>query len=181
MPRKYRLSRRVAAGLGVCLLLSGCKHRERRVRVEQTEEEGAALASVIRTGDPRVAPQLLKGFYPIEENSWRWTMGQFSVALRPPRNAATKGATLHFKFTLPEAVISHVKAITVSASVAGTALPPETYTKAGEFDYARDVDAKLLAGDSVTVEFALDKFIPAGVVEQRELGVIATSAGFAAK
>lgn len=177
MPREYKL----AAALGVCLLLTGCKHRERRVRVEQTEEDGASLASVIRTGDPRVAPQFLKGFYPIEEKSWRWTMGQFSVALRPPRNAAVNGATLHFKFTLPEAVLSHVKAVTLSASVAGTALPPETYTQAGEYDYAREVEAKLLAGDSATVEFALDKFIPAGVVEQRELGVIATSVGFAAK
>ena len=83
--------------------------------------------------------------------------------------------------TLPEAVLSQVKAVTLSASVAGTALPPESYTKPGEFDYARDVDAKLLTGDSATVEFALDKFIPAGVVEQRELGVIATSVGFAAK
>src|SRR5260370_23081177 len=176
MPRRYRL-----AALGVCLLLTGCKEGERKVGVEQAEEDGACLASVIRTGDPRVEPQLLKGFYPIEEKSWRWTMGQFSVALRPPRNAAVKGATLHFKFTLREAVISHVKAVTLSASVNGTALPPETYTQAGEFDYAREVDAKHLAGDSVTVEFALDKFIPAGVVEQRELGVIATSVGFAAK
>src|SRR5260370_451434 len=114
MPRRYRL-----AALGVCLLLAGCKHRERKVRVEQTEEDGASLASVIRTGDPRVAPQLLKGFYPIEEKSWRWTMGQFSVALRPPRNAAVKGATLHFKFTLPEAVISQCSVAPFTAAFRG--------------------------------------------------------------
>ena len=86
-------------------------------------------------------------------------MGQFSVALRPPRNAALNGAVLHFKFVLPEAVLSKVKTVSLSASVNGTALSPETYTQAGEFDYSRDVDAKLLAGDAVNVEFTLDKFL----------------------
>jgi hypothetical protein len=174
------MRRILATTLAVCLLLAGCK-RDRKIRVQQTEEEGVSLASVISFGDARAAPQLLKGFYGIEEKAWRWTMGQFSVALRPPRNAALKGATLHFKFTLPEAVLSKVKTVSLSASVNGTALSPETYTQAGAFDYSRDVDAKLLAGDAVNVEFTLDKFLPAGMVETRELGVIATSVGFEAK
>jgi hypothetical protein len=175
------LSRRLAAALWVCLLLTGCKHRDRKVRVVQTEEDSASLASVIHMGDPRAAPQLLKGFHGIEENSWRWTMGEFAVALRPPRNATLKGATLHFKFVLPEAVLSKVKTLSLSASVNGTALSPETYTQAGGFDYSRDVDGKLLSSESVNVEFTLDKFLPAGTVETRELGVIGTSVGFEAK
>ena len=170
-----------ATALAVCLLLAGCKHRDRKVRVQQTEEDGASLASVIEMRDPHVARQLVTGFHPIEEKSWRWTMGQFAVALHPPRNAALKGATLHFKFTLPEAILSKVKTVSISAKVNGAALSPETYTEAGTFDYSRDVDPKLLSGDSVNVEFTLDKFIPAGEVEQRELGVIATSVGFEAK
>lgn len=176
MPR-----RNLATVLVVCLLLTGCKHRDRKIRVQQTEEDGVAMASVISLGDPRAAPQLLKGFYGIEEKAWRWTMGQFSVALRPPRNAALNGAVLHFKFVLPEAVLSKVKTVSLSASVNGTALSPETYTQSGEFDYSRDVDAKLLTGDAVNVDFTLDKFLPAGTVETRELGVIATSVGFEAK
>jgi hypothetical protein len=178
---RSRLSRRLAAALLVCLFLSGCKHRERKVRVVQTDEDSASLASVIHMGDPSAAPQLLKGFHAIEDKSWRWTMGEFAVVLRPPRNAATKGATLHFKFTLPEAVLSKVKPVSLSASVNGTALPPETYIQAGELDYSRDVDGKLLKGEAVNVEFKLDKFLPAGTVETRELGVIGTSVGFEAK
>jgi hypothetical protein len=170
----------LATALGACLTLAGCKRR-RKVRVEQTEEDGASLASVIHAGNPGVAPQFVKGFYPIEEKSWRWTMGQFAVNLRPPRNAATTGATLHFKFTLPEAVLSKLKTVSISANVNGISLPPETYTQAGVFDYSRDVPASALTGDSVKVEFTMDKFIPAGEVEQRELGVIATSVGFEAK
>ncbi len=131
--------------LGVCLLLlSGCKQRERKIRLQQTDEDAATLASVIHMADPRIAPQLLTGFYTVESNAWRWTMGKFAVALRPPRNAAV-------------------------------------YTQAGENEYLRDVDAKLLAGEAVNVEFTLDNFVPAGVIEQRELGVIATSVGFEAK
>src|SRR5580704_5444815 len=172
--RRTGLSRRSATALVVCLLINGCKRRNRKIRVEQTEEDSATLASVIHMSDTRAAPQLLKGFYGIEEKSWRWTMGQFAVALRPPRNAALNGATLHFKFTLPEAVLAKVKTVSLSASVNGTALSPETYTQAGEFDYSRDIDGKLLASDAVNVEFKLDKFLPAGTVETRELGVIAT-------
>ena len=178
--------RRVAVALGVFLLaaslpLSACKRREKKIRVQQTDEDSATLASVIHMGDPKAAPQLLKGFYNIEENSWRWTMGKFAVALRPPRNASIRGATLHLKFVLPDAVLSKIKSTTISASVSGTTLPSETYTQAGAFDYAREVEGRLLPGDAVNVEFTMDKFLPAGMVEQRELGLIVTAVGFEAK
>ena len=176
------LSRRRAVVLGVCLLLfAGCKRREKMVRVQQTDEDSATLASVIHMGDPKAAPQLVKGFYNIEANTWRWTAGSFAVALRPPRNAAVRGAVLHFKFALPEAVLSKVQKVSLSVAVNGTPLAPETYAKAGEFDYSRDVPGSALLGEGVNVEFAMDKFLAAGVVEQRELGVIATSVGFEAK
>src|SRR5204863_8603551 len=139
-----------------------------RVSVPPTDEESATLSSVIFMADAKSAPQLLKGFHSVEGNSWRWTMGHFAVALRPPRNAAVRGATLRLKFSLADAVISSTKNITLSCSVNGTPLPPETYTQAGEFEYTRDVDPKLLAADAVNVEFALDKFIPAGTLESRE-------------
>src|SRR5260370_41529340 len=166
-----RLSRRRAEAVCVCLLLTGCKRRDRKVRVVQTDEDSASLASVIHMSDPSAAAQLLKGFHAIEEKSWRWTMGEFAIVLRPPRNAAAKGATLHFKFTLPEAVLAKVKPVSLSASVNGTALPPATYTQAGELGYSRAAHDKLLSGDAVNLEFKLDKFLPAGPVETRELGV----------
>ena len=173
----------LALALCACLLAlsGGCKRREQKIRVQQTDEDTATMASVIQMGDPKVAMQLLSGFYNIESNTWRWTMGKFAVALRPPLNASVKGATLHLKFVLPEAVLSKIKTTSISAKVGGVALSPETYTQPGEFDYSRDVDGKLLAGEVVSVEFSMDKFLTAGMVEMRELGVIATSVGFEAK
>ncbi len=167
--------------LALCLLLVGCKHRDKKIRVQQTDEEGSALLSVIHMADPKAAPQLMSGFYSVEEGTWRWAMGKFAVALRPPRGAAVKGATLHLRFTLVPASIDKLKTISLAASVNGTPLSPESYTQPGAFDYSRDVDAKLLEGDSVNVEFTLDKFLPAGALEQRELGAIVTSAGLEAK
>jgi len=173
---------RLAVALGACLLLlSGCKQRERKIRVLETDEENPTLASMLYMGDAKTAAQLLNGFHPIEENAWRWTMGKFAVALRSPRNAAIRGATLRLKFVLPEPVRAKVQKISLSAAVSGTTLTAQSYDKAGEFEYVRDVGAGLLAGEVVNVEFTLDKFVPAGVIEGRELGVIVSSVGFEGK
>src|SRR5262249_35642969 len=79
------------------------------------------------------------------------------------------------------AVLSKIKTTSVSASVSGAALPPETYTQAGEFDYTRDVEGRLLPGEAVNVEVSLAKYLPAGMVEPRGLGLIVASVGFEAK
>src|SRR5207245_2338305 len=141
-----------AVALCRCLLsvaATGCRRRDKKIRVQQTDEDTATLASVIHMGDPKAESQLLNGFFNIESNTWRWTMGKFTVALRPPRNAGVKGATLHLKFVLPEAVLSKIKTTSISAKVGSVALSPETYTQPGEFDYSREVDPKLLAGEVV--------------------------------
>ena len=157
-----------------------CKRRN-RVRLEQTEEESPQLASLVHLGDPRNASQLVSGFYEIEDHSWRWTAGKFSVLLRPPRTAARKGAALELKFSIPEAVLSKLKAVSLAATVNGTPLTPETYTQPGSFTYSRDVAASLLAGESVKVDFSLDKTLPPTATDQRELGVVASTVGFSPK
>ena len=120
---------------------------------------------------------MLSGFYGVEQNAWRWTAGKFSVVLRAPRTAAAKGATLQFKFTVPEVAIAKLKALSLSASVNGTALTPESYTQPGEFIYTRDVPANLLAGESAKVDFSLDKTMPPTASDKRELGVVVTTVG----
>ncbi len=136
---------------------------------------------MVNAADPRTASQLVKGFHTVEQNSWRWTAGDFAVALKPPAGAAQKGATLTLKFVVAEAVLAKLKTMTLSASVNGVQLAPETYTKSGEYTYARDVPATALQQPSVTVEFKLDKFLPASPADQRDLGVIMTLVGFEAK
>jgi len=170
---------RAAFALLIAVGFAGC-HRDRRVRV-QTDEEPPRLAMMLSVADPRAATQLINGFYSLENNSWRWTAGKFTVMLRPPRAAETNGAVLKFKFNLPEAVLSKVKTLAISANVNGTALSPESYTQPGEYTYTREVPPKAFTGDAAKVEFTLDKFLPPSSSDLRELGVIATMVGFEGK
>jgi hypothetical protein len=178
------LSRRWSVAAAAVLILSfafaplGCK---RRKRVQTTEEEGAPLASIVHVADPQAASQLLSGFYGVEQNSWRWTAGKFSVVLHPPRTAASKGATLQLKFTIPEVVITKLHAISLSAAVNGTPLSPESYTQPGPYTFSRDVPASLMGADSVKVDFSLDKVLPPTATDQRELGVVVSVVGLEPK
>jgi len=43
----------------------------------------------------------------------------------------------------------------------------DTYVKAGDYTYRRDVPASLLAGDAVRIDFQLDKAMPRAIVTAR--------------
>ena len=144
-------------------------------------EAGPRIATTVHTGDPKSAPQLVSGFYDIENGAWRWTGKQFTVDLGVPFDAARKGATLTVDLTLPDVVIDKSKSVTLAASVDGNVLPPETYSKAGEFTFERDVPAALLGGEKVRVTFTLDKTIQAGGGDLRDLGLVAASIGLKGK
>jgi hypothetical protein len=168
------------AWAAVLLAATGCKPRE-KIKTEATEEAPAQLASVVYMADPKASVQLLRGFHAVEGNAWRWTMGRFAVTLRPPATGAQRGATLKASFALPEAVTGKVGPVTISANVNGLALAGERYERAGDHAYTRDVPPSALAAEAVTCEFVLDKFLPAGAVDQRELGVVMSSIGFEPK
>jgi hypothetical protein len=175
-----RTRRSYVLALALLLAVVGCKRKE-TVNV-QTEDEAPRMASVVHTGDPQSDPQLVTGFYAIEQNSWRWTAQRFSVVLRPPAGGVERGATLNMQLAVPDAVISRLKTISISGNIGPTQLSPETYTEQGSYTYTRDIPAKLLAGDGLRVDFKLDKSLPPGTGgDQRELGVIVSSVGLEAK
>jgi hypothetical protein len=180
----YSMRRPEAAGAAAILMVTlacapGC--RRRHVTAETDEGQGTALATMVHVADPRTAPQLLSGFYGVESNAWRWTAGRFAVVLRPPRTAAQNGAILQLRLTVPAPVIEKLKVISLSASVGGVALAPESYTQAGPYTYSRDVPASALGGDSARVDFSVDKTMPPTPSDRRELGVVVTTVGFQAK
>ena len=140
-----------------------------------TEEEPPHLSSLIHVADPLVASQLLSGWHQVEQNAWRWTARNFAAVLRPPPGSADLGAILQFRLVVPEPVIKQLKFVTLSASIPGLRLSPETYRQPCEAAYARDIPPRTLSGDSVRVDFALDKAIPPSQGDGRELGVIAFS------
>jgi hypothetical protein len=160
------------------IVAPACKRRQRG---SKADEAPAGLATMVNAADPRTAAQLVKGFHSVEQNAWRWTTGDFAVTLKPPAGAAQKGATLTLKFVVADAVLAKLKSMTLSATANGEKLAPETYTKSGEYTYARDVPASALKAEVVNVEFTLDKFLPASPEDQRDLGVIMTMVGFEAK
>ncbi|MCU1338386.1 MAG: hypothetical protein JWO19_3967 [Bryobacterales bacterium] len=131
--------------------------------------------------DPHAGAQLVRGFYSLEGNPWRWTAGKFSVILRPPRGSAQDGARLELKLNFPDAVFQQLGAVTLSATAGGSPLAPEKYMGPGNHVYSPEVPANALGGDSVTIEFATDKVIPAGKLEKRELALIVTSVGLVSK
>ena len=163
------------------LLLAAPACKRGQVHHVDTVEEAPRLASSVRMGDRTMAHQLAGGFYEIEANAWRWTMQKFAVNLRPPARSAQQGAVLELHLTVPPPSIQKLGSITLSASAGGTPLAPETYSKAGEYTYRRDVPSNLLAGDAVRIDFQLDKAVPPGDVDKRELGIVASSVGLVSK
>jgi hypothetical protein len=139
------------------------------------------LQSTVHTRDPRTAGQLLDGFYGVEAAAWRWTAKQFSVKLKTPNGASQKGAILRLVITVPPAVIEKSTTLTLSASLQGAALAPETYSAPGDYVFQRDVPSNLLSGSDVTVVFQLDKSMTPDGPDKRELGLVVTTIGLQTK
>ena len=181
MTNAYSLKRRLALRWSCSLLLLTLAFAPLACKRKQAGQGASAMASTIHMGDPQTAPQLTSGFYGIEQNAWRWTARRFSLVLRPPFGASQKGATLQLRLTVPPVIVEKLKNVSLSATIGGSALPPETYTQAGDYTYTRDVAPPLLAGQSVRVDFQLDKSIPPSGADLRDLGLVVLSAGLELK
>jgi hypothetical protein len=169
------MNRRDAILLALFAGLAACKRRE-KVRVEPVDENSPEFASSIHVADPQSAHQLARGFHPVEQNAWRWTEGSFAVALAVPPAADREGGRLILQFSVPEAVINRLETITLTARIGGQTVGSSTYDSAGEVRFESDVAPELLKAEVVTVEFQLRKFLAAGTVDQRELGLVVSSA-----
>lgn len=167
--------------IAVALLftLASCKQPQ-RVRATAVDEDEGELRSIVHLADPKAAVQLTRGFHEVEGNSWRWTKGRFSTTLRPPEGGAKNGAYLIVKLSIAESTIKHLGGTRLTANVNGAPIEGETYTKTGDYVYRKEVPASALQPQAVPVEFALDKFLAAGQVEGRELGIIVSVIGLEA-
>jgi hypothetical protein len=160
------------------LVITGCRGPN---LTGLTEEEPPQPSPEVQVADPLTSSQLLSGWYKIEGNSWRWTAGKFAVLLRPPIGSAVKGATLTLNFAVPAVVISRLHSVTLWASIQGTKLASETYETGGRAVYTRDVPTSLLSGNTVRIDFELNRVMVPGNGDNRELGVIADRVGLEAK
>jgi len=170
--------RKLTMAVAVMVAMAGCKKDPQTVRY--LEEGASQLSSAVNTGDPRAAIQLLRGFHDIENNAWRWTGPKFSVALRPPKVIPTEGAKFYMDYAVAELFVQKIPSATLTITVNGKPLEPEVIAKAGNFKLERMVPPAMLQGDLATFDFALDKFLGAGEVDQRELGLIVSGVGLRA-
>jgi hypothetical protein len=181
--------RRLALLAALALLdLAACKHKPSSpvasdgggadVKVaDAPAAQNSVELSVVKMSDPAAEPQLMRGFYGVESGSWRWTASKFAVKLRPPEGSAQTGATLQFQFSLPDVIVNKVGPVTLSASVNGTALASQTYSKAGEYTYTAVVPGAALSAGTATAEFATNKAMPPANGDKRELALVAVSVG----
>lgn len=173
--------RRFTITLALCLSVEtfACK-RPDPIRLQPTIEEPAELASMIRIADASTSAQLLRGFYALDQPTWRWTAPRFTVALGAPPGAQTNGARLVLRFDVIEQSITTFKRITLNAKVGEVQLEPETITTAGQHEYRRDVPAAAFTKNVLPADFTVDRFLkPEG--DGRELGLIVSMVGLEAK
>lgn len=168
----------------VLLDLVACKHKPSQsgggadVKVTDAPAgQNLIEMSIVRMADPAAEPQLVRGFYGVESGSWRWTASKFAVKLRPPEGSAQTGATLQFQFSLPDMIVNKAGPVTLSASVNGTALASQTYSKSGEYLYSAAVPGAALNAGTVTAEFVTNKAMPPANGDKRELALVAVSVG----
>jgi len=158
------------------LVLSGCRRQE-VIHPEPTEEGSVSLSSVVNMADLAVNMQLVRGFHQVEQNAWRWTMGRFAVTLRTPEGAGQKGAKLVARFSVPDAALQRLGPITLTALIGQTPVGKITASTPGQYALETEIPASQLLRETVTFDFVLDKFLAAGTLDTRELGVIASTIG----
>jgi hypothetical protein len=174
-----KLAPAVLIAAALLLAPTACKRREKAQPQTKLSVAAGLSASTIAFGDPQYASQLIHGFYPIEQ-SWRWTQKSFAVRLVAPSGSAQKGAQLQLRFGIPDPIIQTLNSITLSAAVNGFQLAPQHYEKSGQYSYTRDVTADHLQTIFVPVEFTLDRALPPGPTDKRELGIVVTEVGLTA-
>ena len=159
------------------LSLSGAGCRRHKAAKETGDTAPGRMRSVVDMNNVRASGQLVSGFHSIEEGAWRWTAREFSVNLARPYRAEEKGAILVVRLTVPPVSIEKLKNLKLSATVNGSPLDPETYTAPGNYVYRRELPVSVLGDDPVRVDFSLDKAIPPGNPDVRELGIVVLSIG----
>jgi len=119
--------------------------------------------------------QLAAGIYGVENNRWRWTAGDFSIVLATPRTAPVRGADLVLTFYIPEAIVSRIGPVTLTADLNQMKVGMTTYKTAGAQHFSALIPQDLLTQSPAAIDFHLDRCVRAGVLESRELGFIIES------
>ncbi len=156
----------------ILLWITACK---RQPRLEEAPPEPEiSLKSDLPVKDPDALVQLTHGFYGLEEDRWRWTGPDFGVVLAEPEGAVEQGATLQVDLNISEVVLQRLGPITLSATVGGTPIEPQTFSEPGDTTYIRAIPPEQLTGEPIDIEFTTDRALPPEGTDNRELSLIVT-------
>lgn len=150
-------------GWAICdFMTTGCTKGSEPGRLDRDERAFCLLES---QRCPRYSVHLLEGWHQLENESFRWTAGRFSIEIKRPH--LIKFSTLRFNFRVPSP-----GPVTLSAHVNGSPSSPVTFHEEGEHSYTIQMPAEAQQSAPIRIDFALDKCLPAGAQDERELGLL---------
>jgi hypothetical protein len=134
--------------------------------------------SYLNLGDIRSKAQLRAGWYGIEDGGWRWMSKRAEAVLRVPADVAP-GFEIQLFF--PPGFMQRAGGpITLSVLLDGHPLARETYREPGGYRLAHTVTRELLTRPTTLVTLQLDRTVPPGESDRRELGTVVSRLGFVA-
>jgi hypothetical protein len=166
----------------------GCadlKHRRNPQPEVISNEDAAQIQPVVHSHsftmrNADATRQLAAGVYGVENSDWRWTAGEFSVVLATPRGASTHGAGLVFEFFIPDGNLHRTGPVTLTAYLNEQEIGTTTYTAPGGHRFSAAISPELVKQSPVVIDFHLDRCVPRGVLDIRELGVVALTVSLSA-
>lgn len=143
----------------------------KRVEPIQFRERRGRVFAELWVVPPGPGPvTLLDGFHEVEPGGWRWTKKRFTIRVSKPAAAGALTAQFH----VPDVLLAKLGPIRVEARSGGKTRGSAVLSKPGEARLTIEVPA---SGETL-VEFELDKALPPGKSDPRELGIVATSFRF---
>jgi hypothetical protein len=121
--------------------------------------------------NPVGTAQLLEGFYPVEENAWRWVESNFRVVLKPVKPAGAGGRLL-VDLYFPEFEIKKIGALTLTATIDGKTVGRQVFAAPGAAQFIANLTNEQLDTNVLPVEFCFDKSMSETEEDQRELAAV---------
>lgn len=150
-------------GWTICdFLNAGATHNSEPARLDRDERAFCLLES---RHCPRYSLQFLEGWYPLEQNSFRWTERRFAIQIKRPLLYNPAALRFTFRLTFPGPM-------TISAAVNGIPVPPETFAGEGEHHFTIALPRNALDVSPMRVDFTADKCASPGTLDERELALL---------
>jgi hypothetical protein len=141
------------------------------------------LLSYLNLGDIRSRPQLVSGWYAIEDGAWRWMAPEAEATLAPPPLDAPAQFELQLFFP-PDFMRRAGSPVTVSVMLNGKPFTSAFYYEPGAHRLAklvpRELLGELLTRPATSVSIRVSPYLPPSATDQRALGAVVQGLGFVA-